>query len=314
MSGNKRYYWLKLNENFFEDDTITWIEEQENGKDYIVFYLKLCLRSLTDDGYLIRYVGEKLIPYDVRALSKLTNTDYDTVKVAMNLFLEVGIISLLDSGELYLNQINEMIGSETESAKRVRKHRLKQGTLQSNKLPLQSNSDVILSNTEIEKEKELDKEIEIDKEPKKKERPLLTDLKNDFEKLWSLYPNKKSKPRAFTAYKRAIKNGVTNKEIQDGILSYKKEIEIKGTDKQFIKHGGTWFNNQGWEDDYDHEPPKKNYRKGSNYNEIIPEWVNKTDEPMQEEPTENKETIDEEELRRRLDELMGEDDDVQDNG
>ena len=142
----------------------------------------------------------------------------------------------------------------------------------------------------------------------------VTDLKNDFEKLWSLYPNKKSKPRAFTAYKRAIKDGVTNKEIQDGILAYKKEIEIKGTDKQFIKHGGTWFNNQGWEDDYDHEPPKKNYRKGSNYNEIIPEWVNKTDEPMQEEPTENKETIDEEELRRRLDELMGEDDDVQDNG
>ena len=142
----------------------------------------------------------------------------------------------------------------------------------------------------------------------------VTDLKNDFEKLWSLYPNKKSKPRAFTAYKRAIKDGVTNKEIQDGILAYKKEIEIKGTDKQFIKHGGTWFNNQGWEDEYNHEPPKKNYRKGSNYNEIIPEWVNKTDEPMQEEPTENKETIDEEELRRRLDELMGEDDDVQDNG
>ena len=148
--SNKRYYWLKLNENFFEEDTVAWIEEQENGKDYIIFYLKLCLKSLTDDGYLIRYVGEKLIPYDVKALSKLTNTDYDTVKVAMNLFLEVGIISQLDSGERYLNQINEMIGSETESAKRVRKHRLKQETLQSNKLALQSNSDVIESNTEKE--------------------------------------------------------------------------------------------------------------------------------------------------------------------
>ena len=298
MSGNKRYYWLKLNENFFEDDTITWIEEQENGKDYIIFYLKLCLRSLTDDGYLIRYVGEKLIPYDVRALSKLTNTDYDTVKVAMNLFLEVGIISQLDSGELYLNQINEMIGSETESAKRVRKHRLKQGTLQ-------SNSDVILSNTEIEIEKELDKEIEIDKEPKKKERPLLTDLKNDFEKLWSLYPNKKSKPRAFTAYKRAIKDGVTNKEIQDGILAYKKEIEIKGTDKQFIKHGGTWFNNQGWEDDYDHEPPKQknDYRKNSNHNEIIPSWAKNKENQDEHESAPAKPTMSDEELREKLKEL-----------
>ena len=148
MSGNKRYFWLKLNENFFEDDTIAWIEEQDNGKDYIIFYLKLALKSLTDDGYLIRYVGEKLIPYDVKALSKLTNTDTDTVKVAMNLFLEVGIISQLDSGEIYLNQIDELIGSETESAKRVRKHRAKQSVLQSNETPLLSNIDVIESNTE----------------------------------------------------------------------------------------------------------------------------------------------------------------------
>ena len=124
--SNKKYYWLKLNENFFEDDTVAWIEEQENGKDYIIFYLKLCLKSLTDDGYLIRYVGEKLIPYDIKALSKLTNTDYDTVRVAMNLFLEVGIISQLDSGELYLNQINEMIGSETDAAQRKRKQRGRQ--------------------------------------------------------------------------------------------------------------------------------------------------------------------------------------------
>src|SRR5574344_134844 len=101
-SSNKRYYWLKLNENFFEDDTIQWLEEQENGKEYVIFYLKLCLKSLKDDGSLIRYVGEKLIPYDVKALSKLTNTDYDTVKVAMNLFLGVGIISQLESGEIYI--------------------------------------------------------------------------------------------------------------------------------------------------------------------------------------------------------------------
>lgn len=160
MTSNKRYFWLKLNENFFEDDTIAWIEEQDNGTEYIIFYLKLALKSLTDDGYLIRYVGEKLIPYDVKALAKLTNTDTDTVRVAMNLFLEVGILSQLDSGEIYLNQIDEMIGSETESAKRVRKHRAKQNLLQSNGKALQSNSGVIESNTEKEIERELEKELE----------------------------------------------------------------------------------------------------------------------------------------------------------
>ena len=123
---NKRYYWLKLNENFFEDDTIQWLEEQENGKDYVIFYLKLCLKSLSDEGKLIRYVGERLIPYDVKALSKLTNTSADTVAVAMKTFLEIGLVSQLDSGEIYMKQIKEMIGSETAAAKRKRKQRARE--------------------------------------------------------------------------------------------------------------------------------------------------------------------------------------------
>src|SRR5699024_10985421 len=111
--SNKKYYWLKLKDDFFEDDTIAWLEEQENGKDYVIFYLKLCLKSLQDDGKLIRYVGESLIPYDVKALSKLTNTAADTVAVAMKTFLQFGLIERLDTGEIYMKQINEMIGSET---------------------------------------------------------------------------------------------------------------------------------------------------------------------------------------------------------
>lgn len=124
MSG-KRYYWLKLKEDFFEDDTINWLEEQENGKDYVIFYLKLCLKSLSNDGYLIRYVGEKLLPYDVKALAKLTDTHADTVAVAMKTFIEIGLIERLDSGEIYLKQIDEMVGSETDAAIRKRRSRAK---------------------------------------------------------------------------------------------------------------------------------------------------------------------------------------------
>lgn len=168
--SNKRYYWLKLNEDFFEDDTISWIEEQENGKDYVLFYLKLVLKSLADDGMLVRYVGEKLIPYDVKALSRLTGTSTDTVIIAMKLFLEIGLISQMDSGEIYMNQIDEMIGTETDSARRMRRKRIldkkKQDSLPS---PSQCDNnvqkcdeDVQESDTEIEKELEL--ELEIDKE------------------------------------------------------------------------------------------------------------------------------------------------------
>ena len=126
MGDEKRYYWLKLAEDFYEDDTIQWIEEQENGVAYVNFYLKLLLKSLKDDGYLIRFVGTRLIPYDVKSLARLTNTDTDTVRVAMELFKQVGLVELMESGEIYMSQIDEMIGSETQAAKRMRKLRAKQ--------------------------------------------------------------------------------------------------------------------------------------------------------------------------------------------
>lgn len=76
-------------------------------------------------------------------------------------------------------------------------------------------------------------------------------LESDFEKLWKLYPNKKGKELALKAYKKAIKAGATNKEIQTGIVNLKNEIAFKETDKKYIPHGGTWFNQKRWEDDYE---------------------------------------------------------------
>lgn len=118
-----RYYWLKLNEDFFEDETIQYIEEQENGKEYALFYLKLCLKSLRKDGRVTRLVGSNFMPYDKKALAKATNTDPDTVTVALNLFKHIGLIELMESGEIYMSQLDEMVGSETEAAKRKRLQR-----------------------------------------------------------------------------------------------------------------------------------------------------------------------------------------------
>lgn len=154
MSENKKYYWLKLKSDFFDDDTIKYIEEQENGIKYSNFYLKLCLKSLKTDGKLIRLVGETLIPYDVNSLSKLTGVDFDTVRSAMQLFENIRLIKILDSGEIYLSQINELIGSETDKAQIMRRIRAekKDGNIVTQMLP------------EIEIEKEIDKDIEKEKD------------------------------------------------------------------------------------------------------------------------------------------------------
>lgn len=121
--STKRYYWLKLKEDFFEDDSISWIEEQEGGKEYCLFYLKLCLKALKMDGKLIRQVGNILMPYDVSYLAKITNTNKDTVIVAMELLKKIGLVEILENGEIYLTQLQNMVGSETNKAESMRRLR-----------------------------------------------------------------------------------------------------------------------------------------------------------------------------------------------
>lgn len=161
MSENRRYYWLKLQENFFEDDTIDYIESQENGEKYVLFYLKLCLKALKNEGKLIRYVGELLLPYDAVGIAKLTKTDVDIVRSALVLFDNIGLIKRLETGEIYLTQLNEMVGTETSAAQRKRKQRIREKTVQEigcDNVTLMSQNGH--TDIEIDIDKELDKEIE----------------------------------------------------------------------------------------------------------------------------------------------------------
>lgn len=119
----KKYYWMKLREDFFNDDTIEWLEEQPNGKEYALFYLKLCLKSLKTNGLLIRTVGSILVPYDNKKLAEMTKTDFDTTVVAMELLKNIGLVEVLEGGEICLPRMEEMIGSETDKAAIMRKNR-----------------------------------------------------------------------------------------------------------------------------------------------------------------------------------------------
>lgn len=122
---NKRYYWLKLPTDFFQTDAMAWLEEQENGVYYTNFYLKLCLASINNNGILIRQVGSMFIPYDIKGLSKMTGIGTDTVIVAIELLKKAGLLEIMDNGAFYLTQVEGMVGSETDSAKRMRKSREK---------------------------------------------------------------------------------------------------------------------------------------------------------------------------------------------
>ena len=186
----KRFYWLKLKEDFFDEDTMGWLEEQDNGKEYCLFYLKLCLKSLKSDGVLVRKVGDMLIPYDIAKIAEITKTQVDIANGALNLLKQIGYIQVLDSGGLFLTQIEYMTGSETDAAERQRKSRANKRVSQKGvTMSQQSHTDVTQEsqNGHTEKEnRERDKSIEIDIEK---------DI--DFSYFWSIYPRQVNREETY---------------------------------------------------------------------------------------------------------------------
>src|SRR5699024_3006027 len=93
-------------------------------------------------------------------------------------------------------------------------------------------------------------------------------LTERFEALWKLYPRKQGKKDALKHYKRAVKEGTTDDEIEAGIQSYVGYIEKNSIDKRYVKHGSAWFNQEGWLDEYTTE----NQTKPSGNNFIDDLW------------------------------------------
>ena len=157
MAESKKYYWLKLKRDFFKRHDIRIIEEMPNGKDYILFYLKLLCESVDHNGKL-RF--SDAIPYNEQMLSVVTNTNIDIVRCAIKVFSELNMMDVLDDGTLYMAEVQNMIGSaaDNDNANRQRRFREKQKTLS-----LQSVTDSVTKNNEsksIEKEKETEKETD----------------------------------------------------------------------------------------------------------------------------------------------------------
>lgn len=185
----KKYFWLKLDRNFFKRHDIQIIESMPNGKDYILFYLKLLVESIDHEGSL-RF--SETIPYDDKMLSVITNTNIDIVRSAIKLFTELNLMEKLDDATIYLTETKKMLGHETEWAKKKREYRLQ--LQESNEDNARTKKDNVRQEIELEKEIEIDKELdkEIEKEKKQTKHKygayshvLLSDseyssLKNDF--------------------------------------------------------------------------------------------------------------------------------------
>ena len=148
----ERYYWLKLDKNFFKRHDIKVLEGMPNGKEYVLFYLKLMLESVDHEGAL-RF--NEWIPYNEEMLSAVTNTNIDVVRVAVRILEQYGMLEVFDDKTLYLRHVAELLGSETYAAKRKREQR--EDGLPGDNVPRLSP----VCPQEIDIEKEIDTDTEI---------------------------------------------------------------------------------------------------------------------------------------------------------
>ncbi len=151
IRDKEKYYWLKLDRNFFKRHDIRVIENMPDGKEYVLFYLKLMTEAIDHAGAL-RF--SDTVPYSDSMLSSVTNTELEVVRKALELFTELGIMEVLDDKTLFLREVARLLGCESFAAKRKREQR-----------NIRDAGEIVprLSH-KCPPEKETDKEIDIDTE------------------------------------------------------------------------------------------------------------------------------------------------------
>lgn len=181
MSDNKKYYYLRLKDNFFDSDELKILESMKDGYLYSNILLKLYLRSLKNDGKLV--VNDR-IPYNAEMLASVTGHQVGTIKQALSMFKELGLIEILENGAIYMLDIQNFIGRGSSEADRKREYRQR---IETDRTKVQTKVREISEKSPPEIEIELEKEIKIEKEidssastttkRKRFEKPSISDIK-----------------------------------------------------------------------------------------------------------------------------------------
>ncbi|HFU4203021.1 TPA: phage replisome organizer N-terminal domain-containing protein [Streptococcus suis] len=150
MADNKKYYYLKLKDNFFESDEAIILESMPDGYIYSNILLKLYLRSLKNNGLLM---FNDLIPYNAQMLATITRHHVGVIEKAIQIFQQLRLIEILDNGAIYMTNIQNFVGQSSTNADRMRESRRQLQML--NKCAPE---------IEIEIEKDIKLDIDINKE------------------------------------------------------------------------------------------------------------------------------------------------------
>ncbi|HEM3632587.1 TPA: phage replisome organizer N-terminal domain-containing protein [Streptococcus suis] len=219
MADNKKYYYLKLKEDFFESDEAVVLESMPDGYIYSNILLKLYLRSLKNNGLLM---FNNLIPYNSQMLATITRHQVGTIEKAVKIFKDLQLIDVLDNGAIYMTNIQNFVGKSSTEADRIRKLRSKKNTdvqmytIENNKCT-----------PEIEIDKDIKRDIEINIELEKEQeieiRSTYKMFEEEYGRLLSSYQSeivlKLLKENPAELVREALKTSVSSGKTKRGTLN-----------------------------------------------------------------------------------------------
>ena len=158
MADNKKYYYIRLKDNFFDSDSLILMESMPDGILYSNILLKMYLKSLKNNGKLML---NDCIPYSPEMIATITRHQVGTVEKALKVFRDLGLIDILNNNTIYMTDIELMIGkSSTEGdRKRLARSKINDENLLSGHM-----SDERPPEIELELELELDNTLEENEE------------------------------------------------------------------------------------------------------------------------------------------------------
>jgi len=250
ISDNRKYYYLKLKNDFFDSETLVILESMPDGYLYSNILLKLYLRSLKNEGKLI---FNDRIPYNSTILAQITRHNVGVIEKALKIFQDLGLVEILDNGAIYLLDIQNFIGKSTTEADRKREYRARIDDEREGKIAIDGQmSDKCLDKSPPEIEIELDKELELEKDIKIKYAEFVSMREKDYNTLIEKHGEdttkemievldnyKGSKGATYKNDYRAILSWVVSKVIKEGNRGATKGHSTKNNepeDKWNVEH------------------------------------------------------------------------------
>lgn len=122
--NKEKYYYFMLKSNFFDNDVLKYLQKQPNGYEKIILYFKLIFKTINKDGYLIKKVGSKRIPYSIKELAVETNHSEKLINDAIEYFLDTGMMEKIDD-KYYIENALVLTNQTTVGAMNMREYRIK---------------------------------------------------------------------------------------------------------------------------------------------------------------------------------------------